>query len=74
MDEYKVVDRISPSYLEKSDLIKVKDEVFQVVNITDTATGWDIIVIDNYDEIKTIKVPDGKLVSLVLQENGDWEV
>lgn len=68
MDEYKVVDKISPNYLELGDLIKVRDEVFQVLNINDTDTGWDLVVLDNYDETKVIGVPEGKLVNLVLQE------
>ena len=69
MEEYKVVDRILPNWLELGDLIKVKDEVFQVININDTPDGWDIVVLDNYDETKIISIPDGKYVNLVLQEN-----
>lgn len=69
MDEYKIVDRIYPNYLEQGDLIKVKGEVFQIINVTDTPTGWDLIVLDNYQETKTIKVPDDKLVPIVLEEN-----
>jgi len=69
MDEYKVVDRILPNWLEQGDLIKVKEEVFQIVNILDTPTGWDLIVLDNYDDTKVISIPDGKHVNLVLQEH-----
>lgn len=69
MDEYKVVDRVLPNWLEQGDLIKVKDEVFQIVNILDTPTGWDLVVLDNYDDNKIISIPDGKYVNLVLQEN-----
>lgn len=69
MDEYKVVDKLLPSYLELGDLIKVKEEIYQVLNINDTDTGYNIIVLDNYDDTKTISIPDGKLVSLVLQEH-----
>ena len=69
MEDYKVVDRILPNWLELGDLIKVKDEVFQVININDTPDGWDIVVLDNYDETKIISIPDGKYVNLVLQEN-----
>ena len=69
MDEYKVVDRILPNWLEQGDLIKVKEEVFQIVNILDTLTGWDLIVLDNYDDTKVISIPDGKHVNLVLQEH-----
>lgn len=68
MEEYKVVDRILPNWLEQGDLIKVKNEVFQVVNILDTPTGFDLVVLDNYDEHKIISVPDGKHVNVVLQE------
>ena len=67
MEEYKVVDRILPNWLELGDLIKVKDEVFQVININDTPDGWDIVVLDNYDETKIISIPDGKYVNLVQQ-------
>lgn len=69
MDEYKIVDRILPNYLELGDLIKVKEEVFQVVNINDTPTGWDLVVLDNYDDTKIISVPEDKLINLVLQDN-----
>lgn len=69
MEEYKVVDRIYPNYLEIGDLIKISNEVFQVINLLDTPTGFDIVVLDNYDETKIVSVPDDKMVSLVLQEN-----
>jgi len=69
MDEYKIVDSIYPNYLEVGDLIKVKDEVFQVINLKDTDSGFDLIVLDNYDETKVISVPDNKRVNLVLQDN-----
>ena len=68
MEEYKIVDRILPNWLEQGDLIKVKGEVFQISNILDTPTGFDLIVLDNYDETKVISIPDGKHVNLVLQE------
>lgn len=69
MEEYKVVDRILPNWLEQGDLIKVRGEVFQIINILDTPTGFDLVVLDNYDEQKIISVPDNKHVSLVLQES-----
>lgn len=68
MDEYKIVDRILPNYLEEGDLIKVKNDVYEVLNILDTPTGWDLIVLDNYYETKTISVPDGAKVNLVLSD------
>lgn len=69
MEEYRVVDKILPNYLEQGDLIKVKGEVFQVLNIIDTAAGWDILVLDNYHETKLISVPDDKLINIVIDEN-----
>jgi hypothetical protein len=69
MEEYKVVDKILPNYLEQGDLIKVKGEVFQILNINDTTEGWDLIVLDNYQETKVIQVPENKLVSIVMEEN-----
>lgn len=74
MEEYKVIDRINPNYLEKGDLIKVKGEIFQVLNINDSAAGYDIVVLDNYDDTKIISVPDDKLVSLVLPEDYDVDL
>ena len=68
MDEYKVVDRILVNYLEVGDLIKIKKEVFQVINLLDTSDGWDIVVLDNYDETKTISVPDGSYLKVVMLE------
>jgi len=69
MDEYKVVDRILPNYLQEHDLIKVKGEVFEVINLKDTPEGFDVLVLDNYDETKTISIPDNALVSLVIDEH-----
>jgi hypothetical protein len=71
MDEYKVVDRILVNYLEVGDLIKIKEEVFQVINLLDTPTGWDVIVLDNYDETKTISVSDGSYFKIVMLEEYD---
>jgi HSP90 family molecular chaperone len=69
MDEYIVVDQILPNYLEVGDLIKVKDEVFEVLNLKDTVDGWDIVVLDNYQETKIISVPEGKLINLTMLED-----
>jgi hypothetical protein len=71
MEEYKVIDRILVNYLEVADLIKIKDEVFQVINLVDTPDGWDIIVLDNYDETKTISVADGSYLKIVMLEDFD---
>jgi hypothetical protein len=68
MDEYQVVDQILPNYLEVGDLIKVKNDVYEVINLNPTPDGWDLIVLDNYEETKTISVPDGKKVNLVLSD------
>lgn len=69
MEEYKVIDRIYPNYLELGDLIKVGSEVYQVVNLKDTPTGFDVVVLDNYDDTKVISIPDNKLVNLVIQDD-----
>ena len=71
MDEYKVVDQILVNYLEVGDLVKIKKEVFQVINLWDTSGGWDIVVLDNYDETKTISVPDGSYLKVVMLEEYD---
>jgi hypothetical protein len=68
MDEYQVVDQILPNFLEVGDLIKVKNDVYEVINLNPTPDGWDLIVLDNYEETKTISVPDGKKVNLVLSD------
>lgn len=68
MEEYKVVDQLLPNFLEVGDLIKVKNEVYEVINLNATPEGWDLIVLDNYEDIKTISVPDGKKVNLVLSD------
>jgi hypothetical protein len=69
MDEYKIVDSILPNYLEEGDLIKVKGDIFEIINIIPTHDGWDLWVLDNYDETKIVSVPDDKLVNLVLNES-----
>jgi hypothetical protein len=68
MEEYKVIDQILPNYLEQGDLIKVKNEVYEIINLIPTPEGWDLVVLDNYEETKTISVPDGKKVNLVLSD------
>ena len=68
MDEYKVVDRILPNYIEGGDLIKVKGEVYEVSDTIPTHDGWDLIVVDNYDETKIISVLDDAKISIVLSE------
>ena len=68
MDEYKVIDTVLVNYLEVGDLIKIKDEVFQVINLLDTPKGWDIVVLDNYEDTKTISVPDGSYLKIVMLE------
>ena len=69
MDEYKVIDKVLPNFLEEGDLIKVKGDVFEITNIIPTHDGWDLFVLDNYNDTKIISVPDDKLVSLVIEED-----
>lgn len=71
MDEYKVIDTVLVNYLEVGDLIKLKDEVFQVINLLDTPEGWDIVVLDNYEDTKVISVPDGSYLKIVMIEDYD---
>lgn len=68
MAEYRVIDTILVNHLEPGDLIKMKDEVFEVINLLDTPQGFDIIVSDNYDETKKISVPDGSYIKLTIEE------
>jgi len=65
MDEYIVIDSVLPNYLEKGDLIRVKGEVYEVVNLMATDSGFDVVVLDNYYETKIISIPDDKYVVLV---------
>lgn len=68
MSEYKVIDRVLVNHLQQGDLIKIKDEVYEVINLKDTPDGFDIIVSDNYDETKIISVPDGSYLNLTMEE------
>ena len=68
MEEYKVVDKILPNFIEGGDLIKVKGEVYEVTDTIPTHSGWDLMVIDNYDEPKIISVLDDAKISIVLSE------
>jgi hypothetical protein len=65
MEEYTVIDSVLPNYLEQGDLIKVKGEVYEVINMVDTPSGFDVMVLDNYYESKIISIPDNKHVLLV---------
>jgi hypothetical protein len=68
MEEYRVIDRVLVNYLEKGDLIKIKNEIFEVINLKDTPEGFDIVVLDNYDETKIISVPDGSHINIAMEE------
>jgi hypothetical protein len=68
MEEYKIVDKVLVNHLELGDLIKVKGEVFEVVNLKDTPEGFDIVVSDNYEETKIISVPDGSYINITIEE------
>lgn len=68
MEEYKVIDRILVNYLEQGDLIKIKGEVFEVINLKDTPDGWDIVVLDNYENTKIVSVKDGTYISITIEE------
>ena len=68
MEEYKVVDKILPNFIEGGDLIKVKGAVYEVTDTIPTHNGWDLMVIDNYDEPKIISVLDDAKISIVLSE------
>ena len=68
MSEYKIIDRVLVNHLQQGDLIKIKDEVFEVINLKDTPEGFDIVVSDNYDETKIISVPDGSYLNLTMEE------
>lgn len=68
MEEYKIIDTVLVNYLQKDDLIKIKGEIYQVINLKDSPEGFDIVVIDNYDETKIISVPDGTYLNLTMEE------
>ncbi len=68
MEEYKIIDKVLVNHLELGDLIKVKGEVFEVVNLKDTPEGFDIVVSDNYEETKIISVPDGSYINITIEE------
>ena len=68
MSEYKIIDRVLVNHLQQGDLIKIKDEIFEVINLKDTPEGFDIVVSDNYDETKIISVPDGSYLNLTMEE------
>ena len=68
MSEYRVIDTVLVNHLEHGDLIKIKDEVFEVINLKDTPEGFDIVVSDNYDDTKIISVPDGSYIKLTMEE------
>ncbi len=68
MEEYKIIDKVLVNYLEQGDLIKIKNEIFEVINLKDTPEGFDIVVIDNYDETKIISVPDGSHINIAMEE------
>jgi len=68
MSEYKVIDRVLVNHLQQGDLIKIKDEIYEVINLKDTPEGFDIVVSDNYDETKIISVPDGSYLNLTMEE------
>jgi len=68
MEEYKVIDTVLVNYLQENDLIKIKNEIYQVINLKDTPEGFDIVVIDNYDETKIISVPDGSYINISMEE------
>jgi hypothetical protein len=68
MEEYKIIDRVLVNYLQENDLIKINNEIYQVINLKDTPEGFDIVVIDNYDETKIISVPDGSHINIAMEE------
>jgi hypothetical protein len=68
MEEYKIIDTVLVNYLQENDLIKIKNEIYQVINLKDTPEGFDIVVIDNYDETKIISVPDGSHINIAMEE------
>ncbi len=68
MEEYKIIDTVLVNYLQENDLIKIKNEIYQVINLKDTPEGFDIVVIDNYDETKIISVPDGSYINIAMEE------
>lgn len=68
MEEYKIIDTVLVNYLQKDDLIKIKQEVYQVINLKDSPEGFDVVVIDNYDDTKIISIPDGMYINIVMEE------
>jgi hypothetical protein len=70
MDEYTVIDRILPNWIEQGDLIRVKGEIYEVMNMDIGSGGmFKLLTIDNYGEVKTITVPDDKFVTIVMNTN-----
>jgi hypothetical protein len=58
-----------PNWLEQGDLLRVKGEIYEVVNMDIASGGFNLLTIDNYGDVKTIFVPEDKFVTIVMHTN-----
>lgn len=62
--ELRLADFLSPNQLLEGDIIKVGEDFFTIDTITETKTGVDLVVLNDFDEQVEVSLSDDETVEL----------
>lgn len=64
MSDYEIIDYLLLNFVEPGDIINVANQDYLVKEIEAAPEGWDLVVVDRYEEELELSLPDGIVVGL----------
>lgn len=64
MSDYEIIDYLLLNFVEPGDIINIANQDYLVKEIEAAPEGWDLVVVDRYEEELELSLPDGIIVGL----------
>lgn len=64
MSDYEIIDYLLLNFVEPGDIINIANQDYLVKEIEAAPEGWDLVVVDRYEEELELSLPDGIVVGL----------
>lgn len=68
MSDYEIIDFMLIDFIEAGDLISFAANDYLVKDISATDKGWDLVVVDRYEEEIDLFIPDNTVVGLLSED------
>lgn len=71
MSDYEIIDYLLLNFVEPGDIINIANQDYLVKEIEAAPEGWDLVVVDRYEEELELSLPDGIVVGLC---DNNWQI